>query len=602
MNLRIPMLSCLSVILALNCFAQKKTPSARQFSKLDKTVDEILELTKCPGVAVAVVDQNGIRYAKGYGYRDVEGKKPVTENTVFAIGSSTKAFTAALIGQLQEEKLLEVDDPAADHHSKLSFSTSELTEEITIRDLLTHRTGLPRHDMTWNTFPNESRDELVERIQYLEPSIDHREGFQYNNLMYMALGAIVEDKLEQPWESAVQDQIFKPLNMNRTSVSWEEVAKQSDVALGYSVGRDKVIERDRHHFAALRPAGSINSSVTDLAAWVQLWINGGKHEGDEILSQGFVSQAMSPQQSTGGGLPGGKNPDLHFSSYGFGWFISSYRGHYRVEHGGNIDGFTASVAFYPSDSIGVIVLANENYSSIPPLVRNLFVDKALGLSYRQWHERLIKANKEKEDEEDEESGIPARSVVKGTKPSHSVSDFAGKFEHKGYGVISVEAKEDTLFAKTGTETFWLRHHHYDVFVPVVTKDGKIDTTTEGTFLFNFQSNLDGEINAIEIITESSVDPQLFERKLEKLELNDEILAQYVGDYDLGGSLTKVTLKEGKLHIFIPGFDDYELYPVSNVKFLFTEMEGVAIQFNQVDGTTESLILIQPNGSYTLPKK
>lgn len=552
---------------------------------------------------MAVVDQDGIRYAKGYGYRDVENKKPVTENTVFAIGSSTKAFTAALIGQLQEEKLLEVDDPASNHHPKLSFSTATLTDEITIRDLLVHRTGLPRHDMTWNTFPNESREKLVERIQYLEPSIDHREGFQYNNLMYMVLGAIAESKLEQPWEELVEARIFKPLNMNRTSVSWKDVVKQSDVALGYSVGRNKVIERERHRFGALRPAGSINSSVTDLANWVQLWINGGKHEGNELLSQGFVSQAMSPQQSTGGGLPGGKNPDLHFSSYGFGWFISSYRGHYRVEHGGNIDGFTASVAFYPSDSIGVIVLANENHSSIPPLVRNLFVDKALGLSYRKWHERLVKANKKKKEYADEGSSSRiTRSIVKGTKPSHSMTEFAGKFEHKGYGVITVEAKEDTLFATTGTESFWLRHHHFDVFVPVLMKNGKIDTTTEGTFLFNFQTNLDGEIHAIEIITESSVDPQLFERKFEKLELNDEILAQYVGEYDLGGSLTKVTLKEGKLYILIPGFDNYELYPVSNKKFLFAEMEGVAIQFNQVEGVTESLILIQPNGSYTLPKK
>lgn len=382
-------------------FGQKQE---KRLAGIDKALQEVLETWKTPGFAVAVVEKNKIIYAKGFGYSDYENKVPADANTLFAIGSCTKAFTSSLLGQLREDGEVDFNESPRTYIPKLKFFNQEMDNNIKVKDMMCHRTGLPRHDFSWYLFPTDSRDSLIQRIQYQEPFAEVREQWYYNNFMFMAQGVIAEEVTGKSWEDNVRERIFKPLGMERSNLSIVELEKSKNVALGYETKEDGTIKKmDYYRIRGMAPAGSINSSVNEMAKWVQTWIYGGHYNDESILPTPYVSEAMSSQMVVGAGLPGKENPDLHMATYGYGWFLSSYRGHYRVEHGGNIDGFSANTCFFPSDSIGIIVLVNQNGSSVPSVVRNILADKILGLSAVDWnkdireqYDKAMKSQKEAE--------------------------------------------------------------------------------------------------------------------------------------------------------------------------------------------------------------
>ena len=379
------LLTVLALALIANLsFAQKKTIAKNDpLADLDTAFQRVLKDRKAVGFAVAVVSKNDILYSKGFGYRNLENKQPVTPNTLFAIGSCSKAFTSSLMGLLQAEGKLDFDKPARNYIPELSFFNDDLNDHVTIRDMMTHRTGLPRHDYSWYIFNSASRDSLLQRIKYQEPTTALRQSWQYNNFMFLAQGMIAEKLYKKSWEESIKEKIFVPLKMQHSNLTIKDWKAQPDIATGYRVQGDSLVKKmDYYNINAMGPAGSINSSVTDMANWVQTWINGGKFNGKQVLPASYVKDAMSSQMVIGAGFPDKEVPDAHLSNYGFGWFISSYRGHYRVEHGGNIDGFSASTSFFPSDSIGIIVLTNQNGSADNGSVRNMIADRLFG-SYKK---------------------------------------------------------------------------------------------------------------------------------------------------------------------------------------------------------------------------
>ncbi len=340
----------LCLVISITTPAQKSKPqiSDKRFAGLDTAFDRILKNWHAAGFAVAVVEKNKIIYEKGFGWRDVEKKLPVTPNTLFAIGSCTKAFTSALIGLLQKEGKVDFDKPAHTYLPELKFYNDAMNNSISLRDMMSHRTGLPRHDISWYLFSSGSRDSIMQRIQYQEPTAVVRDRWQYNNFMFTAQGAVVEKFTGKSWEDNVRDKFFKPLGMKTSNFTIKEWEMNKDAAIGYGIKKDSIIKKlNYYNIAAMGPAGAINSSVHEMANWVITWINGGKFNGKEIIPANYFTQAISPQAITGAGLPSKERPDLFFSTYGFGWGLSSYKGHYRVEHGGNIDGFSASTSFYP---------------------------------------------------------------------------------------------------------------------------------------------------------------------------------------------------------------------------------------------------------------
>jgi CubicO group peptidase (beta-lactamase class C family) len=295
---------------------------------LDEEMKEILAATKAAGFAVAIVEKDKVIYANGFGYRDYENKIPADANTLFAIGSSTKSFTSGVLGQLRGEAKLSFDDSPAKYVDDLKFYNDEMDANIIIKDLMSHRTGLPRHDLSWYLFPTKNKDSLLQRVQYHEPFAGIREQWRYNNFMFLAQGVIAERITGKSWEDNVRERFFKPLGMDRSNLSIDALEESENAAFGYELKEDSIISKmDYYHIAGMSPAGSINSSVTDMSNWVVAWINKGTFKGEEVLPAAYVSEAMSSQMVVGSSPPDDEFPDMHLANYGYGWFISSYRGH-----------------------------------------------------------------------------------------------------------------------------------------------------------------------------------------------------------------------------------------------------------------------------------
>ncbi len=591
---------CMIFVVSL-LFGQKPE---KRLAGLDDELQEVLETWEAPGFAVAVVEKDKVVYAKGFGYSDYENKVPADANTLFAIGSCSKSFTSAILGQLRDEGHVDFDESPRMYIPGLKFYNDEMNTYVTVKDMMCHRTGLARHDWSWYLFPTDSRDSLMQRMEYQEPFTGVRESWYYNNFMFLLQGVIAEKITGKTWEDNVRERIFKPLGMERSNLSIKELKKSKNAALGYQTKPDGTIEKmDYYRIRAMAPAGSINSSVNEMTKWVRTWINGGNFNDESILPAGYVSEAMSSQMVVGAGLPGKENPDLHMANYGYGWFLSSYRGHYRVEHGGNIDGFSANTSFFPSDSIGVIVLVNQNGSTVPAVVRNIIVDRMLGLSKIDWSGDL-RENYEKglESQKEAQEGSDSNQK-KGTKPSHLLIEYAGTYSHPGYGSFELNYERDSLFAHFGEEVNYVQHYHYDVFEPFNIEDGVIDTT-RSPILLTFTSNSSGDIDGVAIPMEPTVDPIKFKRTPKEIKVTAEDLEPYVGDYELAGTNIKVYIKdENVLYVFVPGQPEYELVATGDHKFVFKTLDGFSVQFQEADdGKINAVKFNQPNGIFTATKK
>jgi CubicO group peptidase (beta-lactamase class C family) len=593
-------------ILALATFAQKNPSADPRLAGIDAKLEALLAEWKVAGFAVAVVEKNKVIYAKGFGYRDLENKKPATANTLFAIGSCSKAFTSALLGQLRQDQKLAFSDRPDKYIPGLKFFSDDLDEDLTISDLMCHRTGLPRHDYAWYFFNTDSRDSLIQKIQYQEPSAGVRQRYQYNNFMFMLQGVITEKITGKSWEDNIREKFFKPLGMTTSNLSMVEMEKSAEPSLGYEVKNNTKIQKlDYFHIRGMAPAGSINSSVNEMANWMKLWIYGGKYNGKELLPAAYVNEAMSAQMVASAGTPSKEHPDVQFNNYGYGWGLNSYKGHYRVSHGGNIDGFSASTTIFPSDSLGIVVLVNQDGSTLPSIVRNMMADRMLKLSQSDWSKEL-KAEREKNLKLQAQASVKASAnEKKGTKPSRLLEQFEGQYSHPGYGTFRMYVKRDSLFGTSGLHTFWLRHVHYDVFQPfVLDRLLKIDTADKSEVRFNFRTGLDGEFEAVSVSgMEPSVKPLEFAAKPSVKAIKPEDLKKYVGDYELAGATTKVFIKgESSLTLFVPGQPEYDLQYLGGHKFGIKTLTGYKLEFEETGGKITGVSFIQPNGTFKAKRK
>ena len=267
--------------LLLGAYAQEED----RLKGVEKDLEELLDATQAAGFAVAVVEKDEVVYAKGFGYRDYEQKIPADANTLFAIGSSTKAFTSGILGQLRHEDKLSLDDSPIEYVPELRFYNDDLNNGIIIKDLMCHRTGIPRHDYSWYLFPTFDKDSLLQRIQYQEPFTGLRQQWYYNNFMFLVQGIIAERITGKSWEDNIRERFFEPLGMSRSNVSIDELENSTNVALGYELKNEEIKKRDYYRIAGMRPAGSINSSVNEMSNWLITWINKGKISGRGNLSR-----------------------------------------------------------------------------------------------------------------------------------------------------------------------------------------------------------------------------------------------------------------------------------------------------------------------------
>jgi CubicO group peptidase (beta-lactamase class C family) len=581
------------------------TPPGKQgLDGLDEFITQTMKDWKVPGLAIAVVQGDKVTLLKGYGYRDMEKQLPVTPNTLFAIGSITKSFTVTTLGMEMDEGKVDWDKPVRDYLPGLKLFDQTLTEQIQIRDLLTHRSGLPRHDLLWYT-SDFSREEIIRRLQYLEPSKPLRSTFQYNNIMFMVAGYIAGQLNGASWEDTVTQRVFKPLGMTGTNFSELETQNSADFGQPYRKGSDLRAELKRIPFdaqcpnrCAMGPAGEINSNVSDMSKYLLFHLNHGKVDGKQLLSENNSIQMQTPQMAIAG-APAYKESGEN--SYGMGLFLTSYRGHKEVEHGGNIDGFSANLAFLPGERIGVVVLTNLDGTPVPGIVTMNIFDRLLGLDQVPWNQRLLasEAGGKKAEQEAKDKGYSPRKL--GTHPSHELTDYAGEYSNPGYGQVTIEQSGDGFKITLNKVTKPLEHYHYDQFqIPADPLDPFEKMRVQ------FVTGMDGDISSLSMPLQPDVKDIVFTRMPDKQLTQRSFIEPFTGSYEIAGSPVplKVSLRgENSLIISVPGQPDYKLNPQRGTMFQLADIPGITIEFKRdAQGKVNEAALNQLGTVVVLKKK
>jgi CubicO group peptidase (beta-lactamase class C family) len=558
----------LTIGIAFVCFG---ADSKQAFEGFDTFSQQVLKDWNCVGFAVAVIQDGKVTYAKGYGLRDLKGNQPVTTKTLFAIGSSTKSFTVTSLGVLADQGKLDWDKPVREYLPDFQLMDQFATERMTPRDLVTHRSGLPRHDRMWLNSPF-TRQEIFERLRYLEANKDFRTTFQYQNLMFMTAGLLAGHVAGMPWEDHVRKVIFEPLGMSDSNFSVVDMQKSADHSQPYTLVKEQIREMPFRNIDTIGPAGSINSNVEDMAKYVMMHMQHGKG----IISLKNSRDMQSPQMSIAGPSP--ENKELGSQSYGMGFFLTSYRGHYLVHHGGNIDGFSALVTFMPQDNIGMVILSNQNGSQVPTVVSYDVYDRLLGLDQIDWTKRF-KTQQERGRagvEEAKQKGYTTQ--VQGTHPSHQLADYAGQYESPAYGIASVALENGALKFSYHGGGGPLNHYHYDVF-----EVAERDLESLSKEKITFHTNLRGDVDSLSVPFDPNVKEIVFSRLADRRMKETTFLQPLTGAYQRGAGTVTVAMKgDHAITLAMGAQPAVELEPVRGTRFNIKGQNGSSVEFKGDD--------------------
>lgn len=465
----------------------QSTPFQKKLPAIDKYIDSFMHTWNIPGLALCIVYKDQLVYAKGYGYRDLENKLPVDAQTIFPIASNTKLFTATAALLLQEENKLNIDKPAREFMPALHFSTDELNAKITLRDMLSHRTGLYNYSGLWGAAPF-SRNELVNRVAFIPPSLGVRDGYIYNNMMYVAAGSVMETVTGKSWETIIREMLLTPLQMNGTAFFGDNMSASKNMSFAYyAPDTSRTLKRRTQVFQtpALGPAGTMLSNLTDMSHWMIAQLNGGKYMGTQALSGKAIAQTMVPNAVAD---REGKWPELSHALYGLGRNVQTYKGYKIATHTGSIDGFYSNLTFFPSDSLAVFMVHNSMPAgSVRGIMAFPVFDRLLNLSITDWSGRYFIEYKQGLVNEIRARDSIAATQVKNTMPSHPIKDYAGKYTHPIYGTVQIEMQNDALLLSFRNTKTNLNHFHYDQFV---TMDEMNSANIE--FRLHFITNSRGE--------------------------------------------------------------------------------------------------------------
>ncbi len=570
--------------------------AATQLQGLDDFVHGVMQEWQGRGVAMAIIQGDEVIYAHGFGQRDEARDLPVTTQTLFPIASCTKAFTTASLAILADQGKLNWDTPVREYIPGFKLYDPFASERVTPRDLVSHRTGLPRHDLVWYHNTIATRRELFERLQHLEPTKDFRSFWQYQNLMYMAAGYLVEVLSGQSWETFVQQQIFQPLEMKSSNFDVVQTSQEaSDYAHPYQEIKDEVKEIPFYAAqAAIAPAGAIVSNVTEMSNWVLMHLNRGKYKDAQIVSEPQVKQMHTPQMV----VPQvSQYPEMPYTSYAMGWSVDTYRGYPMVWHSGGIDGFRSLTTLFPREQIGVVVLSNLSHVNIPEILTYNVFERLLALDQTPWSERFMKEHlglKEAGKKGKEQSETKR---VAETSPSHALEAYTGDFGHPGYGVFTVTLHEGRLQGLFNGIPLPIRHYHYDIF-------DLIWEQSDEEMKISFLTNVKGDIDTLVAPFEPTGNDIVFKRVADQAMSERTFLEQFVGVYEFLTIELVVSLKEEHaLTVSVPGQPDYELEPYQGTEFLAKGRSGISIEFQRdASGTVTGATATLPDGVFYVSKK
>jgi CubicO group peptidase (beta-lactamase class C family) len=453
----------LLVGLVLPVRAEDRKPVALDRHAVDAILKQARIEFEAPCVACAIVKDDKVLYLEGSGFRQDTGKEPVTPDTLFGIASCSKAFTATAIGMLVADGKMRWDDPVRKHLSAYRMSDALADRDVTIRDLLCHRTGVIRHDILWVVQP-WGRDELIRRSALIKPDRPFRSGYGYNNFQYLAAGEAAGKVAGMSWEQLVQKRILDPLGMKSANFSTNDMVKTKDYALPHRKIQGKLQTVEPHNIDHMAPAGSINASVRDLAQWLRFQLGKGKFEGKRLLRESVLEETHTPQVVV---------PMASFAtfeeevttqvSYGLGWRIYDYRGRRVVAHGGSLDGYRSEITLLPEQKLGVVVLTNLASTPLPRAVTFNLLDLLLEGPKEDWNKRFLEdASKKKADEKKQEEKRQAGRKPN-TKPSLPLAEYAGAYEEPAHGQVRITEKDGVLWFHWGKFTSPLESFHFDTF-------------------------------------------------------------------------------------------------------------------------------------------
>jgi CubicO group peptidase (beta-lactamase class C family) len=442
---------------------------ARDLIPLEKELGRIIEegrkAWQAPGCAVAIVKDDQVVLLKGYGVRELGKSEAVSPDTLFSTGSLTKAVTATALAKLVDQGKLDWDDLVRKHVPFFRLSDPLADRDVTLRDLLCHRTGLGRHDLLWQHAP-WNIEETVRRIAHLELTQQFRSGFLYNNLAYLTLGLAITSAAGKPWDEYVRQELFEPMGMTGVVFTRTAALKSADHASPHQFEREgkKITVRDWYaDDRQIRASGSVKASVRDLSRWLQFQLHDGKFDGKQIVSRDSLRETYRPQVVVP--VPGflAREAGTTQVSYGLGWRIRDHRGQALLEHGGSVEGFRAHLVLMPKQKIGIVVLSNLGDSDMPLALSYALLDRMLGLEKKDWNGLLIDIQRSNQEAQERRQKAWLARRQTGTKPSRDLDAYVGEYLHPAYGKLTVTREDMTLKLSWSSWKLTLKHFHFDTW-------------------------------------------------------------------------------------------------------------------------------------------
>lgn len=582
-------------------FAMTRGPKASDVARerlkgFDLFVDSAMTAWRVVGLSVAIVADGETVYLRGHGLRDRERALPMTPQTLLAIGSSSKAFTTFAMGTLVDQGRLAWDVPLRTYIPWFRMQDEFASARLSPRDLVTHRSGLPRHDLLWYNNSTSTREELVRRLAYLPPTADLRERFQYNNLMFLTAGYLVGTLSGATWEEGIRQLVLTPLGMTRTNFSVAASQKDADHSLGYAVRRDTIERLPFRDISLVGPAGSINSSAEEMTKWITLHLNGGKLGDRQVLQPATIRDMYRPYTPIAGM---GTAPELGPQSYGLGWFVDTYRGRYRAQHGGNIDGFSAGVTLLPNDAMGIVVLANQNGAAINELIARTAMDRLFGGERKDWNGEGLRLRDAAAAGNNAAADRKGEARVPGTKPSHPLASYAGTYADSGYGAATVTLESDTLIFRYNSISAKLAHWHYETFAAL----RNVGDPTFADQLFTFRTNGKGKVDALTVAFEPAVAPIDLRRQPEARLRDPAFLQRLTGRYQLPtGPVVTITVRGSVLFWQQGAGTPVELEAEDGTTFVLRSNRTISADFRVgPSGPATNIRATQPGAVFDLPR-
>lgn len=466
--------------------------------ELDAYVAKAVAAWKVPGLAIAVVKDGQIVFAKGYGVREVGKPAPVDTQTLFAIGSTTKAMTSASIGMLVDEGKVRWDAPVTTYLPGFQLADPYVTREITVRDLLTHRAGLANGDVLWYQSDN-SAEEVVRRARFIRSAYSLRSSFIYQNVMYAVAGQVIASASGMPWERFVRTRIFAPLGMTSAVPLLDSASNRGNVASPHYRFGDTIRVVKNASVDAVASAGAVWAGVADMARWMRFVLDSGRVGGRRLLQPTTFTELFTPQVQVPPPefYPTARLTHPHWVTYGLGWFQQDYAGKMVQMHTGSIDGMVAIIGLIPDERLGVYVLANLDHAELRHALMFKVFDMYLGNPQRDWSTDLLALYAGIRAQGDSAQRRLESRRVAGTQPTIPLERYAGSYADSLVGTLAVTVDAGKLRLRSSSKRAGtLEHWQYDTFRL------RWDDAWQGTSLVTFTIGVNGSPSAIEVFGRS----------------------------------------------------------------------------------------------------